>query len=203
MKKLSLLKYFTFYSLISNDLVNGKTIKVIKIYLPIEINNSIVGVYEIITPYAEIKMHIKQVIRIISIIVFSGLLILYLLLLKIIYDSSMKMLKQNEALINNSNDYKSTVLALSKAIDARDKYTVGHSERVTQISFKIGQELGLSTDELIILEIAALFHDVGKIGISDQIFIPHNVAVNELIKFKNIQFDQIIVETFLKINIDT
>ena len=143
--------------LISKDLFNGKAIKVIKIYLPIQVNNSIVGVYEIIKPYAEIDMHMKPVIRTISIIVFLGLLILYLLLIKIMYDSSIKMLKQNEALIHKSFDlkeaysklnrsYKSTVLALSKAIDARDMYTAGHSERVTKISLKIGEALGLSSD---------------------------------------------------------
>jgi hypothetical protein len=115
--------------LISNVLVNGKNIKVIKIYLPIEVNKSIVGIYEIIKPYAEIEMHMKTIIRTISIIIFSGLLILYLLLVKIMYYSSMKMLNQNEALIHKSNDlteaysnlnlsYKSTILALSKAVDA-------------------------------------------------------------------------------------
>lgn len=283
--------------LISKDLVNGKTIKVIRIYLPIQINNSILGVYEIIKPYDEIDMHIKPVIRNISIIVFSGLIILYLLLIKIMYDSSIKMLKQNEALIHKSNDleeaysklnssYKSTILALSKAIDARDKYTAGHSERVTNLSLKIGQALNLSSDQLNVLEIAALFHDVGKIGIPDKVLnkpgkltdeefnqikehpsigvdilktiefldktlpmifhhhekykgngypsgisgdsiplesriicvadsydamtsdrpyrkgMPHNIAVDELIKFKGIQFDPQIVDTFIKINIE-
>lgn len=125
-------------------------------------------------------MHIKPVILNISIIVFSGLLILCILLIKIMYDSSMKMLKQNEAFIHKSNDlkdaysklnlsYKSTVLALSKAIDARDTYTAGYSERVTKISLKIGQSLNLSSDQLNELEIAALFHDVGKIGIPDKV----------------------------------
>jgi len=283
-------------SLVSNDLVDGKTIKVVKIYLPIEINNSIVGVYEIIKPYAEIEMHMKPVIRIISIIVFSGLLILYLLLLKIMYNFSIKMLNQNETLIRNSNDlkesytklnlsYKSTIIALSKAIDARDTYTAGHSERVTQLSLKIGKVLALSPHQLNTLEIAALFHDVGKIGIPDQVLnkpgkltaeefnqikehpsigvdilktiefldktfpmilhhhekydgsgypsgisgesipfesriicvadsydamtsdrpyrkgLSHDVAVNEIIKFKGIQFDPKIVDAFLKIYI--
>ena len=180
---------------ISNNLVNGKTIKAIKIFLPIKTNNSIVGVYEIIKPYSEIEMHMKPVIRNISIIVFSGLLILYLLLIKIVYDFSMKMVKQNEVLIKNSNElkeaysklnlsYKSTIISLSKAIDARDTYTAGHSERVTQISLKIGHVLGLSFEQLNILEIAALFHDVGKIGIPDQV-------LNKPGKLTNEEFNQI------------
>jgi hypothetical protein len=65
-----------------------------------------VGIYEIIKPYAEIELHMKSIIRTISIIFFSGLLILYLLLIKIMYDSSMKMIKQNQALIHKSNSLK-------------------------------------------------------------------------------------------------
>jgi len=181
--------------LISNDLLNGKIIKVIKLYLPIEVNNSIIGVYEIVKPYYEIEMHMKSVIRTISMIVFSGLLILYLLLIKIIYNFSNKMLKQNESLIHKSKDlkeayfklnlsYKSTVLTLSKAIDARDTYTAGHSDRVTKVSLKIGQVLGLSLDQLNVLEIAALLHDVGKIGIPDGV-------LNKPGKLTNEEFNQI------------
>lgn len=192
------------YSIL-NDIVNGKSIKVIKIYLPIEINDSIVGSYEVIKPYDEIEMHMKSVIRIISIIVFSGLLILYLLLIKIMYNSSIKMLRQNESLLLKSNDleeayselnssYKSTVIALSTAIDARDTYTAGHSERVTNISCKIGQALNLTSDQLNILEIAALFHDVGKIGIPDNI-------LNKPGKLTNEEFNQIKQHPYIGVDI--
>jgi len=65
--------------------------------------------------------------------------------------------------------YVSTVRVLAAAIDARDTYTLGHSTRVAKISVEFGRELGLGPVELEELEIACLFHDVGKIRIPDSI----------------------------------
>lgn len=62
-------------------------------------------------------------------------------------------------------NYLSTVRALANAIDAKDKYTKGHCERVTEYSMKIGKKMGLRDAELTDLEFAALLHDIGKIGI--------------------------------------
>jgi HD-GYP domain-containing protein (c-di-GMP phosphodiesterase class II) len=67
--------------------------------------------------------------------------------------------------------YVSTVKVLAAAIDARDHYTLGHSTRVAQLSVAFGREIGLSQEELEELEIACLFHDVGKIKIPDSILL--------------------------------
>lgn len=67
--------------------------------------------------------------------------------------------------------YISTVRVLAAAIDARDNYTLGHSTRVARLSVELGKELGLSEEELEELEIACLFHDVGKIKIPDSILL--------------------------------
>jgi HD-GYP domain-containing protein (c-di-GMP phosphodiesterase class II) len=61
------------------------------------------------------------------------------------------------------------VRALVSAIDKKDQYTCGHSERVGLLSRLIGKELGLSPEDQQDLEWAGLLHDVGKIGISDEI----------------------------------
>ena len=60
-----------------------------------------------------------------------------------------------------------TVKALAAAIDGKDPYTRGHSERVARFSIAIGERLGLPDDEIERLRISALLHDVGKIGIDD------------------------------------
>jgi putative nucleotidyltransferase with HDIG domain len=65
--------------------------------------------------------------------------------------------------------YVSTVRVLAAAIDARDPYTHGHSTRVAKVSLKVGEAIGLSRDELEDLEIACLFHDVGKLKTPDLI----------------------------------
>src|SRR5690242_12285460 len=62
-----------------------------------------------------------------------------------------------------------TVKALAAAIDGKDPYTRGHSERVSRFSMAIAQRLGLSDDEVEKIRISALLHDVGKISIDDKI----------------------------------
>ena len=65
--------------------------------------------------------------------------------------------------------YVSTVSVLAAAIDARDPYTHGHSTRVSRFSVQLGRELGLNAAELEELEVACLFHDIGKIKTPDAI----------------------------------
>lgn len=62
-----------------------------------------------------------------------------------------------------------TTKALAAAIDAKDPYTRGHSQRVAQISLEVAKEMGMSAVEQQKINIAALLHDVGKIGIEDHI----------------------------------
>jgi HD-GYP domain-containing protein (c-di-GMP phosphodiesterase class II) len=62
-----------------------------------------------------------------------------------------------------------TVKGLAAAIDGKDPYTRGHSERVSRFSVAIAQRLGLDDDECEKIRISALLHDVGKIGIDDNI----------------------------------
>ncbi len=66
---------------------------------------------------------------------------------------------------------KEIVLAITAAIDKRDRYTHDHSRNVAKISVEIGRELGLSEKELEELEVSAILHDVGKIGIPDSILL--------------------------------
>ena len=62
-----------------------------------------------------------------------------------------------------------TVRALANAIDAKDNYTCGHSERVGWLARQTGAALGLPDAKLDLLEWAGILHDVGKIGISEEI----------------------------------
>jgi putative nucleotidyltransferase with HDIG domain len=69
------------------------------------------------------------------------------------------------------DSYVSTVKVLAAAIDARDPYTLGHSTRVSRLAVKVGEMLGLSAYELENLEIASLFHDVGKLKTPDYVLL--------------------------------
>lgn len=65
--------------------------------------------------------------------------------------------------------FLSTVKSLVTAIDAKDEYTRHHSTRVTEFTLKIARKMGFSEKELGDLELAALLHDVGKIGVPEHI----------------------------------
>lgn len=61
------------------------------------------------------------------------------------------------------------IRALAAALDARDPYTSGHSERVSALAVAIGREMAVREEDLAVLRLGALLHDIGKIGISDDV----------------------------------
>jgi putative nucleotidyltransferase with HDIG domain len=65
--------------------------------------------------------------------------------------------------------YTAAIRALAAALDARDPYTAGHSERVSVMSVAIGRTLDLSPDDLEVVRLGALLHDIGKIGVPDDV----------------------------------
>ncbi len=67
--------------------------------------------------------------------------------------------------------YLESIETLRYTVEAKDTYTRGHSDRVSAYSVLIGEHLGLSEEELKTLRIGGLFHDIGKIGISDAILL--------------------------------
>jgi HD-GYP domain-containing protein (c-di-GMP phosphodiesterase class II) len=69
----------------------------------------------------------------------------------------------------NRELFLGTVKALAAAIDGKDPYTRGHSERVSRFSIATAQGLGLPESEIEQIRISALLHDVGKIGIDDNV----------------------------------
>jgi len=79
----------------------------------------------------------------------------------------------------NRELFVGTVKALAAAIDGKDHYTRGHSERVSRVSVAIGQRLGLPEKELETLRISALLHDIGKIAIDDSILKKTTTLTNE------------------------
>jgi putative nucleotidyltransferase with HDIG domain len=69
----------------------------------------------------------------------------------------------------NRELFLGSIRMLAAAIDEKDPYTRGHSERVAKFSMLIAQELGMPAGDLDRLRIAALLHDVGKIGVDDRV----------------------------------
>jgi putative nucleotidyltransferase with HDIG domain len=106
--------------------------------------------------------------------------ILWLAMAIMVSAASARMRAQNEDLEARSHDLVDsarelegtlleTIETLNAAVEARDPYTAGHSQRVRRVSLAIGRELRLSAKQLGALGTAALFHDIGKIGMPDAI----------------------------------
>jgi len=76
----------------------------------------------------------------------------------------------NHDLYNQQSQFMASVVrALTSAIDAKDPYTCGHSERVAQISVRLAQQLGCDNETVEMIYMAGLLHDIGKIGIEDSV----------------------------------
>src|SRR6266540_2030449 len=70
---------------------------------------------------------------------------------------------------NLERTFLETVEALANALEANDEYTSSHARWITDLALKVGEELGLEGTSLKRLELGALFHDIGKIGIPETI----------------------------------
>ena len=75
----------------------------------------------------------------------------------------------DKALNSLEGAYRSTLKALTAALETRDSETHGHSERVVTYSLRLGREYGLSSEAMKSLEFGSLLHDIGKIGVPDSI----------------------------------
>ena len=75
----------------------------------------------------------------------------------------------DRALRSLGDAYRTTLRALTAALEARDSETHGHSERVVNFSLRLGREMGLDAEQTRSLEFGSLLHDIGKIGVPDAI----------------------------------
>ena len=102
--------------------------------------------------------------------------------LLLLIESAIKSVKQmdeikriNEKLEDSKEQleqaYLDMVQTLRYTVEAKDSYTRGHSDRVSEYSVLIGEKLGLPAEQIKTLRIGGLFHDIGKIGIPDSILL--------------------------------
>jgi len=73
--------------------------------------------------------------------------------------------------IENQAAMLGTIYALAATVDAKDHYTYGHSKKVSQFSVQIAEAMGYSADAVATIRAAGLLHDIGKIGISDEVLL--------------------------------
>ena len=79
-------------------------------------------------------------------------------------------LSTNQDLMRSmQRSYLSTITSLARTIEAKDPYTGGHTERVRDFAMLLAREMGLCEEDLRAVEVGAIIHDIGKIGIPDGI----------------------------------
>ena len=81
--------------------------------------------------------------------------------------------------IDLENSYRESIETLRRIVEAKDPYTRGHSDRVSDYSVLIGKKLGLPDADLEVLRIGGLFHDVGKVGVPDSILLKPGKLTDE------------------------
>ena len=79
----------------------------------------------------------------------------------------------------NRKTFYQTIRALAQALEMRDSYTMGHSERVTQYALRMADLLGVTDHDRDIIEQAGLLHDIGKIGVRDAVLLKEGRLTGE------------------------
>lgn len=113
---------------------------------------------------------------------FSQLLLLIESALKSV--DQMNLISEINEELKNKNDeleaaYLDTIGILRYTVEAKDPYTRGHSDRVSELSVLIGEKMGLDDETIHVLKIGGLFHDIGKIGIPDSILLKESKLDDE------------------------
>lgn len=124
-----------------------------------------------------------------------------ILIMMICFTSMMfRAMAMQTQLANDASQYKKlseqSLLAITRAVEAKDLYTKGHSERVAKYSEMIARKMGYSDDDAKTLYIIALMHDVGKIGIPDAIINKPGALTDE--EFKIVKSHPVIGADILK-----
>ena len=132
----------------SNDKYTSKSF----VSVPLKVQNRVIGVLNINNKESKQKFDEKD-----------------LRLLTILAEQSARTIENAELYKHMQDTYLGTIQTLARAIDAKDPYTKGHSDRVTRYAVKIAREMNLSESAIQNIEYSALIHDIGKIGIQESI----------------------------------
>jgi putative nucleotidyltransferase with HDIG domain len=90
------------------------------------------------------------------------------------------LLADNQRLMGRMHrSYLSTITSLARTIEAKDPYTSGHTERVANIAAVLAAELGFSEDAVRAVNVGAVIHDIGKIGVPDAILLKRGGLTDE------------------------
>lgn len=103
--------------------------------------------------------------------------------LELLVESCVKSIRQMQTIREYQSElekaYMQTIETLRNVVETRDKETKGHSERVSSLGSALAQELNLSPEEVNMIRVAGLFHDIGKIGVPDAVLLKNGPLTQE------------------------
>jgi HD-GYP domain-containing protein (c-di-GMP phosphodiesterase class II) len=103
---------------------------------------------------------------------------------------------ENASLYEQLKDaFYMTIYTLAETIEKRDPYTGNHTKRVMEYSLAIGKTLGLSEEDMLRLQLGAVLHDIGKIGIRDNVLLKESALTDE--EFKQIKMHPVYGEEII------
>lgn len=157
---------------------------VVEAYAPIYSRDSheLLGVYEVYQRYGPLSAVVNWTVGVIWSVIVLASCIIYAAQIGIVRGAEQRMRSSEAELVETNGRLEEsqrelqshavgTLQAFVAAVDAKDSYTAGHSLAVADCAVAIGRRLRLAEDELTLLEKASLLHDMGKIGVPEQILL--------------------------------
>ncbi len=122
-------------------------------------------------PYAVAPIHLESGLGVLAVSIASSAAARELVLLEGIANQARLAITNAGSFETLERTFLSTVEALANALEAKDEYTSSHARWICDMALKVGAELGLESAQLKRVELGALFHDIGKIGIPASILM--------------------------------
>jgi putative nucleotidyltransferase with HDIG domain len=142
-------------------------------WVPVREGDKLIGAAVVWRDLSSIDRALRQMQMSTSTIIALAALLLWLVLRGVYVRSSRQIMSQSQALgaalAETERTYDTTLQALSNALDVRDSETEGHSRRVVEYMELIIAQLPVAPDHLATLRRGALLHDIGKIGVPDNV----------------------------------
>jgi putative nucleotidyltransferase with HDIG domain len=156
----------------------GEGYRRMEVFVPVvvEADSRPVAVYHVVSDLADLEPTLIRLTWIMRASVVVGVLLLYLTLYTIVRQASRNLEHQKSAL---HHAFMGIVRSLANAMDVRDTPTMDHSTRVAEHCEAIARDMNLDDDLVSELQVAALLHDVGKIGIRDEILLKKGALTPE------------------------
>jgi len=147
----------------------------LEVYVPLRAAGSdrILGAYEVYHTTTTLDLRVGEIRRTIALGVFGGFAVLYFALFGIVFGAARQLVnhaRENTRLTEEvTRAHDEAIEGWGRALDLKDRETEGHSQRVAEMAVDMARQWGMVPDELVEMRRGSLLHDIGKMGVPDEI----------------------------------